>query len=97
MTEPSLSAAAASELVLSIATDLLGEADLSPSADFFSAGGDSLLAMHLVSRLARATGLRLRVRLLIGNPVLSDFAAAVAELAAESAESVPAVATQSAG
>ncbi len=85
MTEPSLSPTAADipTLVVAIAGDLLGDAPPSPNVDFFSAGGDSLLAMHLVSRLARATGLRLRVSLLIANPVLSDFAAAVAKLAEE--------------
>ena len=89
MTESSLAPSAADipALVVAIAGDLLGDIDLSPTADFFSAGGDSLLAMHLVSRLARATGLRLRVRLLIGNPVLGDFAAKVAEMAESGASS----------
>lgn len=84
MIEASPSAADIPALVMAVAADLLGEADLPPSADFFSAGGDSLLAMHLVSRLARATGLRLRVRMLIAEPVLGDFAAAVAALAEDS-------------
>lgn len=83
MTKPSPAPADIPALVVEIAGDLLDDADLSPDADFFSAGGDSMLAMHLVSRLARATGLRLRVRLLIANPVLGDFAAAVVRLAEE--------------
>ncbi len=100
MTEPSLSPAAADipTLVVAIADDLLRDAHLSPSVDFYSAGGDSLLAMHLVSRLARTTGLRLRVSLLIANPVLSDFAAAVAKLAEESGGSAaPMPAARAAG
>lgn len=72
------------ELVVEIASEVLGETGLSPGADFFSAGGDSLLAMHLVSRVARATGLRVRVHLLIANPVLGDFATAVTRLGQES-------------
>jgi nonribosomal peptide synthetase MxcG len=88
MTEVAPSAAGLPELVVEIAGEVLGETGLSPGSDFFSAGGDSLLAMHLVSRVARATGLRVRVRLLIANPVLGDFAAAVAQLAEESGKSV---------
>jgi aryl carrier-like protein len=91
MTEPSPSPAATDvpALVIATASDLLGDADLSPATDFFSAGGDSMIAMHLVSRLARATGLRLRVRLLIANPVLGDFAAEVAALAEAAGDGNP--------
>ncbi|MEU7790181.1 phosphopantetheine-binding protein [Amycolatopsis sp. NPDC049159] len=64
-------------LTLRTASELLESEDLSLEDDFFSAGGDSLLAMHLVGRLARATGQRLRVSLLLENPVLADFAAAI--------------------
>jgi aryl carrier-like protein len=67
-------------LVLSLARDLLERADVSMEDDFFAAGGDSMLAMHLVGRLARETGLRLRVTLLFAHPVLGEFAEQVGRL-----------------
>jgi aryl carrier-like protein len=60
-------------LVCSTARDLLENPEIRLADDFFAVGGDSMLAMHLVGRLARATGLRLRVSLLIAHPVLGDF------------------------
>jgi aryl carrier-like protein len=60
-------------LVLSCARDLLEQPDLTVGDDFFSAGGDSIVAMHFVGQLARQTGLRLRTSLLFANPVLRDF------------------------
>lgn len=69
-----------SALVLSVARDLLDRPDLSLDDDFFWAGGDSLIAMHLVGRLARLTGLRLRVTFLFANPLLRDFIAYIREL-----------------
>jgi aryl carrier-like protein len=60
-------------LVCSTARDLLENPEIRLEDDFFAVGGDSILAMHLVGRLARATGLRLRVSLLIAHPVLGDF------------------------
>lgn len=60
-------------LVLSYARDLLDREDITIDDDFFSAGGDSIVAMHLVGQLARRTGLRLRTSLLFANPVLCDF------------------------
>lgn len=62
-------------LTLQAAGELLERDDLSLDDDFFSAGGDSLLAMHLIGRLSRATGLRLRLSMLLEYPVLGDFAA----------------------
>lgn len=62
-----------SSLVCLMAGDLLENPEVRLEDDFFSAGGDSMLAMHLVGRLARATGLPLRVSLLIAHPVLRDF------------------------
>jgi acyl carrier protein len=60
-------------LVLSATRDLLDREDITIDDDFFSAGGDSVAAMHLVGHLARQTGLRLRTSLLFANPVLRDF------------------------
>ncbi|HEX3786511.1 MAG TPA: phosphopantetheine-binding protein [Pseudonocardiaceae bacterium] len=65
-------------LTLRVARDLLENNDLSLDDNFFATGGDSMLAMHLVGRLARVIGQRLRVSLLLENPVLADFVAAIA-------------------
>jgi aryl carrier-like protein len=65
-----------SALTLQVAGELLERDDLSLEDDFFASGGDSMLAMHLVGRLSRATGLRLRVSMLLEHPVLGDFATA---------------------
>ncbi|MGW2317437.1 acyl carrier protein [Streptomyces sp. NPDC001680] len=62
-----------SALVVSLANELLERTDVALDEDFFSAGGDSVLAMHLVGHLSRRTGLRLRVALLFSHPVLRDF------------------------
>jgi aryl carrier-like protein len=66
-------AAEISSAVLNLARDLLEIPDVSLDDDFFSVGGDSILAMHLVGELTRRTSLRLRVSLLLANPVLRDF------------------------
>lgn len=71
MTEQDLAA-----LTLRVAGELLERDDLTLQDDFFAAGGDSMLAMHLVGRLSRATGLRLRMSMLLEHPVLGDFATA---------------------
>ncbi len=68
------------ELVLSLTHDLLERTDVTLDDDFFSAGGDSIIAMHLVGQLARQTGLRLRVSIIFANPNLGEFAAAVEQL-----------------
>lgn len=67
-------------LVSSVVAEVLQRADISLDDDFFSAGGDSLLAMHVVGRLSRASKLRVRVSLLFEQPVLRDFAAHIERL-----------------
>ncbi|GAA4834506.1 phosphopantetheine-binding protein [Kitasatospora terrestris] len=75
-------------LVLSLARELVERADIGLDDDFFSVGGDSVLAMHLVSRLARQTALRLRVSVLFANPRLADFAAQVEQLRAAAGDAL---------
>ena len=74
-------------LVLELAQELLERDDLTLDDDFFSAGGDSATAMHLVGRLARRTGLRLRVSQIFANPTLRDFATSI-ELVRAAADKV---------
>ncbi|MFH8930920.1 amino acid adenylation domain-containing protein [Streptomyces pristinaespiralis] len=60
------------ERVRGVWAELLGDAG--DQAQFFEAGGDSILAMQLVSRLRRA-GFTLAMRDIYRNPVLADLAA----------------------
>ncbi|MFI6099284.1 amino acid adenylation domain-containing protein [Lentzea sp. NPDC051213] len=66
---------AALELVRAAWADVLGRVP-GDQDHFFTAGGDSILAMRLVSALRRK-GLKLDVRELHRSPVLADLAAAV--------------------
>lgn len=74
-------------LVLDLARELLERPDVTLDEDFFTAGGDSNTAMHLIGRLSRQTGLRLRVSQVFATPTLRDLAASVeqARAAAERA------------
>jgi aryl carrier-like protein len=60
-------------VVLMVVRDVLERPSISLSDDFFTAGGDSLLAMHVVGRLSRARGLPVRVLHLFAHPVLREF------------------------
>jgi nonribosomal peptide synthetase DhbF len=42
--------------------DVLGRPDAGPATDFFDAGGDSLTAMRLATRISRRTGQEVRVQ-----------------------------------
>ena len=42
--------------------DVLGSPDAGPGTDFFDAGGDSLTAMRLATRISRQTGQQVRVQ-----------------------------------
>lgn len=75
-------------LVLAFTHELLERTDVTLDDDFFSAGGDSIVAMHLVGQLARRTGLRLRVSLLFANPLLRDFTEHIERLRDEAAAAV---------
>jgi aryl carrier-like protein len=70
-------------LVLELARELLDRPDLTLDEDFFSAGGDSITAMHLIGRLSRQTGLRLRVAQIFANSTLRDLAASVEQVRSE--------------
>ncbi|MFD1151392.1 aminotransferase class I/II-fold pyridoxal phosphate-dependent enzyme [Saccharothrix hoggarensis] len=72
-------------LVLRLAAELLERPDATLADDFFALGGDSMSAMHLVGRIAKETGLPLRVKAMFDGPVLGDLAARVRELRERSA------------
>ncbi|WP_432072247.1 non-ribosomal peptide synthetase [Streptomyces wuyuanensis] len=56
-----------------------------PDADFFELGGHSLAAARVVADLRRTTGLRLTLGSLLSRPTVTDVAAELDRLAAESA------------
>ncbi|PRY19900.1 phosphopantetheine-binding protein [Pseudosporangium ferrugineum] len=67
--------------IAAIWAQVLGLDVISRSDDFFQLGGDSLLATKVVVHVRRAWSVKCTVQLIIDTPVLSDFAAAVDELA----------------
>jgi acyl carrier protein len=52
-------------------------------ADFFEAGGHSLLAAQMIARLNRKLGVRIPLRLVFDRPRLGDLKIAVEQLVAE--------------
>lgn len=60
--------------------DLLGITDPSPDSDFFSAGGTSIKAMHLVAALHQRFGVSLRITTVFQRPSFAGLAAQITEL-----------------
>jgi len=65
------------ETLLSIWEDVLGTSGISIHDDFFGLGGDSLMAIQIVSR-ARTAGVRIRPRDLTDHPTVAELATRVA-------------------
>lgn len=59
--------------------DLLGQAEPHGSDDFFAFGGDSLLAIRLIGRVRKATGVRLSLRDIFAAPTLGALARMLAD------------------
>ena len=57
--------------------ELIGQDDISLADNFFSIGGDSLMAMSMIAMLERSLQREIPLALLIDNPILSDFAQAL--------------------
>ncbi|MFI9643393.1 acyl carrier protein [Micromonospora sp. NPDC051925] len=74
------------DYVLTLTRDLLERNDVTLDDDFFSMGGDSIVAMHLVGQIARRLGLRVQVTMLFANPRLADFVAGIERLQEEAEE-----------
>ncbi|MEU0005141.1 non-ribosomal peptide synthase/polyketide synthase [Streptomyces sp. NPDC006314] len=73
----------AERLVAAAWTDVLDTGEVGADDDFFALGGDSILAVRVVSRLRAAFGTDVSPRLLFTHPTLSDLAAALGDPATE--------------
>jgi phthiocerol/phenolphthiocerol synthesis type-I polyketide synthase E len=63
--------------------EVLGNPQVGVTDDFFDKGGNSLVAVQLISMLRKEVGVRLPMRSLFERPTVAGTAALVAELAAE--------------
>ncbi|AEI62072.1 non-ribosomal peptide synthetase [Myxococcus fulvus] len=63
--------------------EVLGRTDIGASDDFFQTGGDSILAMRLLSRMEEELGVPVPLATLFQYPVFRETADAVQELLAE--------------
>jgi acyl-coenzyme A synthetase/AMP-(fatty) acid ligase len=62
------------ELLIDIWTQILGATQIGASDNFYDLGGESLLALRIVSRTNKYFQTELSVRTLLEHPVLMDFA-----------------------
>ncbi|MGW2327495.1 amino acid adenylation domain-containing protein [Streptomyces sp. NPDC001700] len=69
---------ATEETLTALFRDVLGEQHIPPDTGFFTLGGDSILAIHLVSR-ARRAGLPLTSQDVFRHPTVTALAATVAD------------------
>jgi amino acid adenylation domain-containing protein len=82
----------AEEAMAALWREVLGVDEVGREDNFFELGGHSLLATQLVSRVRAAFGVGLPLRRVFELPTLGELAAAVAEEAADSAETAAAAA-----
>lgn len=69
------------ELVLEQFRTFTGNEDLSATDDFFNSGGDSFVAVHVVSAVASLAGVELSPSSIFGHRTARGFAAHVATVA----------------
>ncbi|MDD3989151.1 MAG: amino acid adenylation domain-containing protein [Bacteroidales bacterium] len=60
--------------ILEICRQVLGDSNINIDDNFFEAGGNSLNAVRMISRIESATGIALSLREVFYNPVLQDLA-----------------------
>ena len=71
---------AAEQLVAAAWTDVLDTGEIGIEDNFFALGGDSILAIRVISRLRAGFGTEISPRLLFTHPRLADLAVALGEL-----------------
>ncbi|MFS4093125.1 amino acid adenylation domain-containing protein [Streptomyces sp. AF1A] len=80
------------EILSKLFAELLGAPEIGVDENFFEAGGDSLLAMRLMSRIRQAVGHGIHLRKFFEAPTPAGVARALAQAAAPPAPKVPALA-----
>jgi malonyl CoA-acyl carrier protein transacylase len=65
------------EVLCGVIADVLGHADVSPTASFFDLGGHSLLATRLITRIRGALGVDLTLRAVFDHPSAAGLAGAI--------------------
>ncbi|WFE41072.1 beta-ketoacyl synthase N-terminal-like domain-containing protein [Micromonospora sp. WMMD998] len=68
--EPETPAAALEREIIAAWRDLLGATDVVPESDFFALGGESLVAVRMLSRLRQRCGVRVPLRILAQDPTV---------------------------
>ncbi len=66
-------------MVATIWSEILGVANIDPTADFFDVGGNSLKATRVITRLRAIVDPDIPIRLLFEHPTIASLAAALAE------------------
>jgi acyl transferase domain-containing protein/thioesterase domain-containing protein len=90
---PASSGASVRDVIREIWVDLLGVADIGEDDDFFDAGGHSLIAIRMMSRIHKQLGVKFQLTTMFDAPTIAALAAEVlkvkpdldAELAASAA------------
>jgi amino acid adenylation domain-containing protein len=67
-------AAEAQDLIMSCYAELLGHREVTPDTDFFLAGGHSLFAARIVSRVKASFGIDLKLSVIFDHPRIADLA-----------------------
>ncbi|HXS61758.1 MAG TPA: phosphopantetheine-binding protein [Streptosporangiaceae bacterium] len=67
-------------VTLAAYAEVLGQPQVQPDDDFFAIGGDSMLAMDVVSIIETATGTEISPALFFTYPTAAEFASVLAEV-----------------
>jgi amino acid adenylation domain-containing protein len=70
--------------LMKIWTDVLGNSQIGIHDDFFDSGGDSLLATQIMTRVQKAFGVEVPLRIMFEFPTIAGFAGAIEEYGASS-------------
>jgi amino acid adenylation domain-containing protein/non-ribosomal peptide synthase protein (TIGR01720 family) len=81
------------ELLVDICADVLGVSRVSVRDNFYDLGGDSLLALRMVSRINDYFQMELSVRALLEYPVLMEFAQRLRSISARPVQELEKIAT----